>query len=364
LRAQDEALQKYLDQMSDLLINQDLRLRPKEHVRDLAKARTIATLLGLDSAHKKRPLKLVYELGLAGRGNSLLDLRNASLDGADLSELTLREADLECIDLRVSNLKGADLEGSNLRLADLRGSDLRRADLKGVDFTETNLLPYDTRDPERWSLHNLEKTNDLGKNTRCPRRLKIARRLGLGGVWHTFRKLTWRDGRPTITKLTITNLKGATLAGTFLYKTFLSSADLINADLKSAVLKDTDLKDADLTGADLTGADLTGADLTGAILKGASLTEANLRRTTLKKADLNETILIGANLSGANLDGAYLSKANVSKANLYGAKGLTNEDLKRQTSALEGATMPNGEKYENWLKSKGREEDGENSGPS
>ena len=39
-----------------------------------------------------------------------------------------------------------------------------------------------------------------------------------------------------------------------------------------------------------------------------------------------------------------------------------NEQLERQAASLEGAIMPNGQKYEDWLKSKGRGEDGENSG--
>jgi len=46
-----------------------------------------------------------------------------------------------------------------------------------------------------------------------------------------------------------------------------------------------------------------------------------------------------------------------------GAWETTNEQLE-QAKSLEDATMPNGQKYEDWLKSKGREEDGENSGPS
>jgi hypothetical protein len=32
--------------------------------------------------------------------------------------------------------------------------------------------------------------------------------------------------------------------------------------------------------------------------------------------------------------------------------------------SLEGATMPNGQKYEDWLKSKGGGEEGENGSPS
>src|SRR5215212_2221894 len=149
LRAQDEILQKYLDQMSDLVVNEGLRPKPKprpmqdsadsepeSHIRKLAQARTIAALLGLDSEHKRRPLKLVYELGLIEKGNGPLELKNAGLDGANLSELTLRYTYLKCIDLRLSELKGADLEGANLHLTDLRGSDLSRADLKGANLTE------------------------------------------------------------------------------------------------------------------------------------------------------------------------------------------------------------------------------------
>ena len=72
--------------------------------------------------------------------------------------------------------------------------------------------------------------------------------------------------------------------------------------------------------------------------------------------------LKNADLSGANLEGANLSNAYLSGANLKGAK-VTNEQLD-QAFTLEGATMPDGQKYEDWLKSKGRGEDGENSGTS
>jgi uncharacterized protein YjbI with pentapeptide repeats len=319
LRAQDEILQKYLDQMSDLVVNKGLRPKPKpadsepeSHIRKLAQARTIAALLGLDSEHKRRPLKLVYELGLIEKDNGPLELKNAGLDGANLSELTLRDTYLKCIDLRLSDLKGADLEGANLHMTDLRGSDLSRADLKGANLTEANLLPYDEQDPERWSYHNLTKVSfvnpkKLTTESLSPRRLKWGRALSKGLPWYRFRRLTLQDGIPAIVKLTLTNLKGATLENAVLNETWLGVADLTNAVLKGANLTSAYLKDANLTGANLTGADLTNADLTNAV-------------------------------------------------------GLTSEELEQQTSALEGATMPNGQKYEDWLKSNGRGEDGENSG--
>ena len=62
-------------------------------------------------------------------------------------------------------------------------------------------------------------------------------------------------------------------------------------------------------------------------------------------------------LSGADLSGAPLSGADLSYANLSNAEGVTNQQLERETSSLFQATMPNGQKYEDWLKS--REEDGE-----
>lgn len=43
-------------------------------------------------------------------------------------------------------------------------------------------------------------------------------------------------------------------------------------------------------------------------------------------------------------------------ANLSGATGTTNELLELQAESLEMATMLNGQKYEDWLKSKGQED--------
>jgi hypothetical protein len=73
-------------------------------------------------------------------------------------------------------------------------------------------------------------------------------------------------------------------------------------------------------------------------LSGAYLRKANLR---------------AANLREANLGVANLGVANLSGADLSGAKGITNEELvDQQAASLEGATMPNGQKYEEWLKDK------------
>jgi hypothetical protein len=108
----------------------------------------------------------------------------------------------------------------------------------------------------------------------------------------------------------------------------LSDADLHRADLRSAILY----------GADLSEAKLGGANMDGANLRGAILVDADLRNTDLRNAELH-----GANLRNADLNGA---------------EHISNQELYQQAGTLEGSTMPDGQKYEEWIKSKDRGEDG------
>ena len=64
------------------------------------------------------------------------------------------------------------------------------------------------------------------------------------------------------------------------------------------------------------------------------------------------------------MDNANLSNAVLDNANLGGANGITNAELEQQAVSLVGANMPSGQKYEDWLKSDLREEDGKNEGSS
>jgi len=93
----------------------------------------------------------------------------------------------------------------------------------------------------------------------------------------------------------------------------------------------------------LLDADLSGANLSGSHLNGAELCHADLQHADLSGADLSRADLRIANLSDANLSDANLSKADLRKAT------VTKEQLSRCES-LEGATMPDGKKYEDWLK--------------
>jgi len=119
----------------------------------------------------------------------------------------------------------------------------------------------------------------------------------------------------------------------------LREITLSHATLSGAHLSTADLSDANLSGANLY-ADLSGTDLSGALMSFADL----------RYAGLDGANLSGASLEGVNLSGAMVDGADLSGAYLGDAEGITNEELAQQAASLVGATMPNGQKYEEWLK--------------
>jgi uncharacterized protein YjbI with pentapeptide repeats len=132
-----------------------------------------------------------------------------------------------------------------------------------------------------------------------------------------------------------------------------NTADLRGADLRGAFLRYACLggltTGANLAGADLRSADLTGADLRNAILRGADLSDAILSGP----ADISrgQTDLSGADLTSANLSGVRGIPPKVQGVgNPPEVQGVTDADIHAQTAFLQLATMPNGQKYEDWLK--------------
>jgi hypothetical protein len=146
---------------------------------------------------------------------------------------------------------------------------------------------------------------------------------------------------------------------------FLYEANLIYVDSAIVRLSKVNLSKADLSGADLSGADLRGADLSGAKLNGAILNRAQLGTARVS------VVLPDGGAEPAEPNPVDLRQADLSQANLQWAKGWTYEQLD-QAESLEGATMPDGTQYEDWVKRgwlrrrsrKGHREDGENGGPS
>jgi uncharacterized protein YjbI with pentapeptide repeats len=106
----------------------------------------------------------------------------------------------------------------------------------------------------------------------------------------------------------------------------------------------------DVGGFDLKGITAVNADLSNARMLNADVRGADLREANLSGADLTNTNLLGANLQGANLTRAALTNTDLTHADLTDAD--VSEEQLEAAKSLKGATMPNGQKYEEWLKDK------------
>jgi Pentapeptide repeats (8 copies) len=137
-RAQDEALQAYLDQMSSLLLEKDQRASEVEsEVHTLARARTLTVLERLDPSRKTQVMRFLLEAELVQSVDGkppLIRLQEADLHGVVFTNASLNDANLHAADLRHAVLVGADL-----READLREANLNSTYLFGVDLHKANL---------------------------------------------------------------------------------------------------------------------------------------------------------------------------------------------------------------------------------
>jgi uncharacterized protein YjbI with pentapeptide repeats len=222
-----------------------------------------------------------------------------------LSEITLSQARLSGADLFYADLSKADLSGADLSHASLYGADLSDAILEDTNLSDAALASY--------SSHNADLNHAV-----------------LQGA-----------------NLTSANLINAKLSDAYLTSANLSRAALYEANLSRAYMKNANLSRAKLSGADLSGADLQGADLTEAKFVPPFAASPGM----VYKESLEQ---LYPDLSGADLSGADLS----------GAVGVSKELLEDQAKSLSDATMPNGQKYEEWLKDKkaqGKDEKNEGS---
>jgi uncharacterized protein YjbI with pentapeptide repeats len=144
-QANDDALQVYLDQMSALLIKEDLRTSPEDsEARMLARARTLTILSRLDPGRRSRVLQFLLEAELV----QATDIRGAviNLKGANLRGVVLpADTDLSYADLSSADLSGADLSATNLSNAYLVDADLSKADLSGTTLSRAGLDLADLR---------------------------------------------------------------------------------------------------------------------------------------------------------------------------------------------------------------------------
>jgi uncharacterized protein YjbI with pentapeptide repeats len=180
-RAQDVALQAYLDQMSTLLTDKGLRNSEQDsEVRTLARARTLTVLGRLDPSRKTEVMSFLVEadlvqevdgrdpvIDLSGADLSGVVLGGANLTGANLSRADLSDAFLESAYLGRAKLTGAYLSGVALRdarlggaaldFADLEGADLALAHLEGADLSWVNLSGANLSDATGVTKEQLEQ---------------------------------------------------------------------------------------------------------------------------------------------------------------------------------------------------------------
>jgi uncharacterized protein YjbI with pentapeptide repeats len=219
-RAQDAALQAYLDQMSQLMLEGGLRgSKEGSEVRTLARARTRTVLGRLNSRRKGSVVQFLYEASLINKENPVVGLDAVHLRGADLSNVELHDANLSNAYLNDANLSGTSLNDANLIGAHLSGADLSWASLSGAQVSGADLSNA--------------------------------------------------------------NLNNAYLNEADLRGTHLMEANLSDATLRDAHMGDgAELNEANLSNAELVDANLSGAYLIDANLSGANLSGANLSGTT------------------------------------------------------------------------------------
>jgi uncharacterized protein YjbI with pentapeptide repeats len=209
-RTQDAALQAYLNQMSTLLLEKDLR---DDKVRTLLRARTLTVLGRLDPSRKKQLMRFIYEADVINRPHPVI------------------------------KLQGANLQAVNLTGVDLMGGPFGPSDLDEI----SDICATYPSSPDKY----------YGP---------CADGEGAGPVGEPFIVTDTSVGNGI-------NLNQANLRNANLHMAALGEADLTNASLEHASLRDTLLVDAELFMANLSHADLSGANLKGADLTEANLTD-------------------------------------------------------------------------------------------
>jgi chemotaxis protein histidine kinase CheA len=189
-RQREDALENYINSISDLLIGKGLSTLVKQKEKSLLKqrqedllnagldvirARTLSILRRLTDEKDSKPtdaerkgsiLLFLYDTGLI-KSQSLL-----SLSGANLRDAKLNGAKLNGANLMGAKLNGADLNGADLNGANLMGAKLHGADLSDADLSDANLLATDLRTTQNFNPTQLKGEDPLLCNVALPEGFK------------------------------------------------------------------------------------------------------------------------------------------------------------------------------------------------
>jgi Pentapeptide repeats (8 copies) len=221
----DEALQNYLDRLSELLIDKNLiatAIKPRHY--DKKQTESSQPLLTLEEEGSLNAASDVI------RARTLFLLRRLGEDRERKGDVIRFLIEAEVISKLKLNLRGANLMGVHLNSANLMGANLVYANLMSANLFCANLMGA-----------NLNSVKLVGANL-------VGANLNSAN-------------------LNSANLMGANLVGANLVGANLNSANLMSANLMSANLNGANLSGADLSGAkDWTEAQLAEAKLNGTIL--------------------------------------------------------------------------------------------------
>jgi len=218
-RAQDGALQAYLDKMSELMLQKSLlNSEVGDTAFTLAQARTTTVIERFDAKHNQSVTRFLTDAGLTG----------------------------------------ADEGPSLLAGTVLRGAELANTSLQGANFVKQQ---QEGSDQSTMPIHVMSDPEDL---VSTPSGVQVDVATILSGA-----------------DLRGAGLQGANLAGCQLTDTILRNAALQDAELSNALLQGADLRGATLFGANLSGADLKNTDLKGA--RGVSHQTIALQNPSLLK---------------------------------------------------------------------------------
>jgi uncharacterized protein YjbI with pentapeptide repeats len=205
--------------------------------------------------------RVVYDDGriFPGEPTTKADLRDADLEGADLSGVVLPQADLTSANLRNARmhgailrraiLHGANLSNAVLNNADLYGANLSFATLSGADFTSAHLFRAD--------LYHVKASRACFAEANL-------RQADLG------------DGYYFQANFTKADLTRASLAGSELIRSQFGKAILVGASLDRAPIEQTDFMEANLSKASLIHTSLYDCQLNGARVYGVSAWDTDL----------------------------------------------------------------------------------------
>jgi uncharacterized protein YjbI with pentapeptide repeats len=243
-RTQDEALQAYLDQMGQMLLDKDRPLRQSregDEQQTLARARTLTVLRRLDRYRKETVVQFLYESYLLTKKTTKKTTVKVTKDGteetseevpkwitngpvvllfgADLRRINLRGATLGRVHLADADLSGADLSGA--RLSDLPEAFLREADLSGTDLSGANLsnvtLASSSYLPE-FAQIGMEEI-PIGEEPTKERKQEMGRRA------ESIKELTVEEKASRELEYLAKSLEGATMPNGQKYEDWLKSKD-------------------------------------------------------------------------------------------------------------------------------------------